>query len=135
MSPSPPALRDVLAAHDRLIEVGIGHRTEIAAALADRGCHVTAIDVHPRSVPTDVEFVREDLLDPGKIRDVDIDAIYALRLPPELQAPAARLADELGVPLYFTTLGNDPAIVESRARPIQEGTLFVAGAGDQAPRD
>lgn len=118
----------MLAAHDRLVEVGIGHRTDLARALAERGCAVTATDVVPREVPPDVKFVVEDLLDPDMGHYADAEAIYALRLPPELQRPAAALADRLGVPLYFTTLGGDPAVVEHEVRTVQSGTLYVHAA-------
>jgi hypothetical protein len=127
VSHSTPTILDVLAAHDRLVEVGIGHRTDLAAALTERGCAVTATDVVPREVPAGVGFVVEDLLDPEMGHYADAEAIYALRLPPELQRPAAALADRLGLPLYFTTLGGDPAVVEHEPRTVQSGTLYVHG--------
>jgi uncharacterized UPF0146 family protein len=115
----------VLDRHDRLLEVGIGRRTSVAAALADRGVAVTAIDVEPRSVPDGVDFAIEDVTDLDPTRYAAVDAIYAVRLPPELQRPADRLAAEASVPLYFTTLGGDPAVIDAAARSVRSGTLFV----------
>lgn len=122
---SLPTLPDVLGRHDRLLEVGVGRRTDVAATLADRGVAVTAIDVEPRSVPDGVDFAIEDVTDPDPARYADVDAIYALRLPPELQRPAETVAADASVPLYFTTLGGDPAVIDAVARSVRSGTLFV----------
>ncbi|MFB6086860.1 MAG: UPF0146 family protein [Halodesulfurarchaeum sp.] len=120
---SPPPLPDVLAAHDRLVEVGIGNRTDVAAALADRGVAVTAVDVIERSVPAGVEFVRDDVTEPTlDVYDAS-EAIYSLRLPPDLQPPVAAIADAISVPLYFTTLGTDPPVVPTAVRTIEAGAL------------
>lgn len=45
VSASRRGLVSELAAHDRLLEVGIGRRPEVARALAERGCEVVGIDV------------------------------------------------------------------------------------------
>ena len=54
------------------------------------------------------------------------DAIYALRLPPDLQRDVWRTARAVDADLLFTTLGGDPALVPSEPRTVAEGTLFVA---------
>jgi hypothetical protein len=126
---SPPPLLAILAAHDRLVEVGIGNRPDVAGALAARGVSVTAVDVRDRSVPAGVAFVKDDVTDP----DLDVydacEAIYALRLPPDLQHPVAAIADAVSVPLYFTTLGTDPPVIPTAVRTIEEGTLYVFEPG------
>jgi uncharacterized UPF0146 family protein len=43
--PSERALTAALAPYERLIEIGVGRRPEIARALADRGRDVVAIDI------------------------------------------------------------------------------------------
>jgi hypothetical protein len=123
---SPEPLLELLARYDRLVEVGIGHNTDLAVALAARGVAVIATDVVPREVPKGVEFVRDDVTDPDRAIYEDAEAIYAQRLPPELQRPTWELARSVGVPLYFTTLGGDPAVVPAETRTIPSGTVFVA---------
>ena len=126
---SPPSLPTVLAAHDRLVEVGIGNRTDVAAALAESGASVTAVDVVERTVPAGVEFVRDDVTEPNLEVYAESEAIYALRLPPDIQHPVAAIADAVSVPLYFTTLGTDPPVIPSEIRPIESGTLYVYQPG------
>lgn len=124
MSRGLPTIVDRLADYDRLLEVGIGNRTAIAAELADRGVAVIATDVVDRSVPEGVSFRREDVTDPRGSLQTEVEAIYALRLVPELQRPAARMAESLDVPLYYTTLGGDPAVLASEPLPVESGSLF-----------
>lgn len=125
-----------LAAHDRLVEVGIGNRPDVARALAQRGRAVTATDIHERPVPDDVDFVRDDVTDPDPSVYRDADAVYALRCPPELQRPARAVADRAGAAFYFTTLGGDPAVVPATRTTLAEGTLFRAADGPaDAPGD
>lgn len=123
---SPATLLEVLARYDRLVEVGIGLNTDLAAALDRRGVAVTATDRIPRAVPGTVTFVRDDVRDPDRTVYEDAEAIYAQRLPPELQRPVWELARELGIPLYFTTLGGDPAVVPVETRTLAEGTLYLS---------
>lgn len=126
---SPPPLFDVLAEFDRLLEVGIGQRTAVAAALSEAGVGVTAVDVADRDVPDGVAFVQDDVTDPDRSVYADADAIYALRLPLDIQEPVAGIADRIDVPLFFTTLGTDPAVVPTEKLPIEQGTLHVYTPG------
>ncbi|RXK46330.1 UPF0146 family protein [Halorientalis pallida] len=125
------ALVDRLATHDTLVEVGIGNRPAVAAALADRGCTVTATDVYDRETPASVHFVRDDVTDPDPAVYADADAVYALNLPPELHWPTRAVAREAGAPLLFTTLGGDPPLVPvTRDHLAGTGeTLFVTDDG------
>jgi uncharacterized UPF0146 family protein len=118
------ALVDRLSAYDRLVEVGVGERTEIAAALADCGRDVTATDVHARGVPADVGFVRDDVTDPAASVYRDADAVYALNCPPELQGPLSAAARTAGADCLFTTLGADPAVVDATPETLPGETLF-----------
>ncbi|WP_290811766.1 UPF0146 family protein [Halovivax sp.] len=117
---------DRLARYDRVVEVGIGRRTDVAAALADRGVAVTATDVHERPVPDGVGFVRDDVVDPDLAVYADADAVYALNLPPELHRPVLSVARAADADFLFTTLGADqPEIPVERVRLPGE-TLFVS---------
>jgi uncharacterized UPF0146 family protein len=123
-------LVDHLARFDSPVEVGIGRRPDVAAALADRGCTVTATDIHDRSTPDAVAFVREDVTDPTPEQYAGADLVYALNCPPELQRPARDLARRLDVPFLFTTLGADPATVPATPTTLADATLFrAAGRG------
>lgn len=119
----------------RAVEVGIGERTAVAAALAERGVAVTATDVVDRAVPDGVGFVRDDVTDPdpGVYRDAAL--VYALRLPPELHRAfaavvrtAARGGSESptdGPAAAFTTLGGDPPAVPATPEQLPGGeTLY-----------
>ena len=119
--PDPPSIAAILAGYDRVVEVGIGKRTAVARTLAERGVDVTA-----RETPPGVDFVRDDVTAPDTAAYEGVDAIYALRLPPDLQRDVWRTARAVDADLLFTTLGGDPALVPSEPRTVAEGTLFVA---------
>jgi len=124
------ALVERLSRYDRLLEVGVGRRTDVAGALAVAGMGVTAMDVQEFPVPDGVEFVRDDVVaasersDPGPAAGVD--AVYALNLPAELQAPTATLARRVGADCLFTTLGFEEPAVPVRRESVGDETLYVA---------
>lgn len=127
------ALVERLARFETLLEVGIGRRTDVAAALADAGRTVYATDLHPREVPDGVTFVRDDVTDPESDAYARADAIYALNLPPELHRPTLDVAREHDAAFLFTTLGADqPALgtdqptVEVDRETLPGETLFLA---------
>ncbi|WP_265109080.1 UPF0146 family protein [Halosolutus halophilus] len=122
----PRAMRDYLCDYERVVEVGIGRRTDLAAALAQRGIVVTATDVYDREVPDGVRFVRDDVVDPDRGVYADADAIYARNLPPELHRPALDVARAVDADFLFTTLGGDQPAVPVERTTIREGTLYVA---------
>ncbi|WP_440763376.1 UPF0146 family protein [Natronorubrum sp. DTA7] len=119
-------LLETLSEYERVVEVGIGRRTDVAAALANRGVDVTATDIHGRESPETVRFVRDDIVDPDLERYADADAIYALNLPPELHRPTLEVAREVGADFLFTTLGGDQPAVPVERRTVDAGTLYVA---------
>ncbi|AGB30252.1 hypothetical protein Natpe_0320 [Natrinema pellirubrum DSM 15624] len=125
---NPHALLEVLADYDRVVEIGIGRRTDLARALADHGVAVTATDVHERDVPAGVAFVRDDIVNPEPAVYADADAIYARNLPPELHRPALEVARTADAEFLFTTLGGDPSAVPVERKTIETGTLYVARA-------
>ncbi|CAP14957.1 UPF0146 family protein [Halobacterium salinarum] len=123
----PPTVAAVLAAHSRVVEVGIGARPDVAAALAERGCAVTATDIEACTVPETVRFVRDDVTDPERAVYEAADAVYALRCPPELQRAVVDVAGAVGAACYLTTLGGEPVVVPvSERRTVASGALFVA---------
>ena len=124
--PTREALVDALAAFDTVVEVGIGHRSDVAAALVERGLGVTATDIHERPVPDGVTFVRDDVTDPDPSVYADADAIFALNCPPELHRPIRNLARSVDAVFLFTTLGGDPPAVPVDRQTLPGETLFVA---------
>ena len=118
-----PLIVRLLRDTERLLEVGIGDRTGVAAGLVDAGCDVRATDVRPVSVPEGVRFRVEDVTtvdEPDEFHRVD--TVYALNCPAELHRPVYDLAEEVGATFRFTTLGfEEPAI------PVEREAL---GGGD-----
>jgi uncharacterized UPF0146 family protein len=132
---NPPirALAARLARFDRLVEVGIGERTDVAEALAD-DTPVTATDIHSRSVPEGVDFARDDVTNPTAEIYTDADAVYALNLPRELHRPTRDLAREVDAAFLFTTLGGEFPAVPADAETLPGETLFRATSrGEERP--
>ncbi|WP_267642001.1 UPF0146 family protein [Haloarchaeobius amylolyticus] len=126
---STPALCGWLARYETVVEVGVGHRTDVAAGLAERGVRVTATDVYDRPVPDGVRFVRDDVTDPDLAVYRDADAIYALNVPPELHRPVWDVAKRVGADFVFTTLGGDQPAIPVERETIPADTLYVARDG------
>ncbi|MFD1563208.1 UPF0146 family protein [Haloarchaeobius amylolyticus] len=125
---NPAALIEYLAAYERVVEVGIGRRTDLARALAEQGVSVTATDIYDRDVPENVAFVRDDIVDPDPAVYADADAIYARNLPPELHRPTLGVARNADADFLFTTLGGDQPAVPVERKTIETGTVYVARA-------
>jgi len=119
------ALVDRLTRYEALVEVGVGRRPGVAAALAARGHHVTATDVHRREVPVGVRFRRDDVTDPDPAVYRDADAVYARNCPPELQGSLAAVARDADADCLFTTLGTDPVVVETTPETLPNSTLHT----------
>ena len=90
----------------RVVEVGIGTYSRVARALQDRGLTVTATDINPRT--DEVPVVRDDLWEPRLEVYLNVQAIYAVRPPPELVPPLKRLARRLAVDLIVKPLAGEP---------------------------
>lgn len=139
LPPARAALVERLAGYDRLLEVGVGRRPGVAAALAARGVDVTATDVHRRDVPEGVRFVRDDVVAAAeRVRAGErpgdhyaVEAVYALNLPPELHRSARDVARAVDAEFLFTTLGGDQPAVPVRRETVGATTLFVATAAGQ----
>jgi uncharacterized UPF0146 family protein len=134
------ALVDRLDGHDRVVEVGIGERTDAAAGLAAAGVDVVAVDRRPVTVPEGVEYVRDDIVRRAADHDPKsgpesgpemgpyegADAVYARRLPPELHRPTLTVARAVGAEFVFTTLGGEPPTVPVARGTVPGGTLYRA---------
>lgn len=128
-NPTAAAVVDALAPYDRLVEVGVGARPAVAAALAAAGKTVVATDVRAHDVPEGVGFVRDDVADPDRSVYAGADAVYALNLPPELHVPTRRVARSVGADFLFTTLGGDEPAVPVDPEPLPGDTLYRARPG------
>lgn len=122
-SPDRDALVDRLRPFDRVVEVGIGRQTDVAAALAAHG-QVTATDVVDRPVPPGVTFVRDDVTRPDPTLYAGADTLYSINLPSELHRPLSRLGAELGIAVAFTTFGTEGPAVPAVRDPIGGDTLY-----------
>lgn len=117
------ALVHRLAHYETLIEVGIGHRTDVARSLA-RHANVTATDIREHPVPDNVDFVCDDITSPRSTVYAEGDAIYSLNCPPELQQPLWTVARRHDADCLCTTLGGDPALVDVESETLPGETLF-----------
>ncbi|KAB1186766.1 MULTISPECIES: UPF0146 family protein [Haloferax] len=136
------SLRDALVTrltgYDRVVEVGIGRETDVAAELAARGVDVVAVDVYDVPVPDGVRFVRDDVVARSDAPDLGpyegVDAVYALNFPVELHSSAAKVARRAGAAFCFTTLGYDEPSIPVRRESLPGDTVFVAEDGPGSRR-
>jgi hypothetical protein len=121
------ALAGRLEAYDRLVEVGIGTRTSVATEISKTDSEVIGVDVNDRSILS-VRFVQDDVTDPETNVYAETDAIYGLRLPPELHRPTWQLARAHDSDFLFTTLGLEPPNVPATPEQLPGTTLYRARA-------
>jgi uncharacterized UPF0146 family protein len=100
------------------LEVGAGARFETALALreANPGARWIVSDVDPRVLiaPPGLEARVLDLLRPDVAGLGEVDLVYAIRLPEELQLAASRLASALAADLALRPLKDEWADVGAR---------------------
>ena len=114
-----------LSAVGSVVEIGVGNRPGVAAALATRGVDVTATDIRERPVPDGVTFVVDDVTEPTLSVYEGADVVFARHLPPELQRPVREVARRVDADCWFTTLGGDPAVVPATSEQLPGGvTLY-----------
>lgn len=118
----PPPLFDRVREARVILEIGAGARFETALAMRAANPHarivVSDIDARVLAAPAGIEARIVDVLhpDPGSLGDIDL--VYAVRLPEELQLAALRLARALGADLAIRALKDEwsdlgPARVET----------------------
>lgn len=91
----------------RLAEVGVGSYTRVALALRDRGVSVLTTDIRPQGSECHVEM--DDIWRPRLDLYRDVEAIYAVRPPPELVPPLRELALRVGADLIIKPLAGEAA--------------------------
>ncbi|WP_053948931.1 UPF0146 family protein [Halolamina sediminis] len=129
-----------LRGEERVLEVGIGDRTGVAARLVDAGIDVRATDVRPVAAPEGVRFRVEDVTavdEPDAFHRVD--TVYALNCPAELHRPIRDLAAAVGATFRFTTLGYEAPSIPVERETLGGGdtprlTLYTATTRDGTPR-
>jgi hypothetical protein len=98
---------EYLSSHyEKVAEIGIGSYDTVALALEARGLNVVATDVRPRAVRLAV--VADDVTAPRLPLYRGVQAVYAIRLPPELVPALKRLARGLRVDLLIKPLAGEP---------------------------
>jgi uncharacterized UPF0146 family protein len=137
------------SAYDSVVEIGIGRRPEVVAALAAKGVDVAATDVDDVrdtigdrqggdgddrdsdvDVPSSVSFVVDDVVeaserdDPGDVYHVDL--VYGLNLPPELHRPTLEVARAVDADFLFTTLGYDAPAIPCATESLPGGETLYA---------
>lgn len=115
-----------LSGYEAVVEVGVGRRPDVAAALASDGKRVTATDIVPRSTPDDVAFTVDDVTNPSPAVYENADVLYAVNLPPELHRPVHDVARAHDADFVFTTLGGDQPEIPVTRETMPSGTLFRA---------
>lgn len=126
MTSTDQAILTALESYSTIIEVGIGKRTTIAAELASQGHTVIATDIQPQNVPNNVTFFLDDVTNPCLDVYDQGDILVSFNCPVELQQPLLNIANEIGTDCWFTTLGNDPPIVDVTIESIPNDTLYKA---------
>lgn len=124
------ALVERFSSYTSAVEVGIGNRPAVAAALVSRGVDIVATDIVSCPVPPTVTFVHDDIITTSEQRApnsvYDVELIYALNLPPELHRPFRDVADTVGADCRLTTLGYDVPIVPCHPVSLPGGeTLYI----------
>lgn len=125
--PPPASLPAPLVARaraaKRILEVGAGSRFDTALALrqAAPGAEVIVSDVDERVLlaPPGLRALTLDLARPHTAELPDADLVVAVRLPEELQLPAARLAEALGADLAVRALKDEWADVGAARRRVE----------------
>lgn len=109
--------------YSRIVEVGIGENTAVAASLSSDSS-VNATDIVPCSVPDGVSFFIDDVTEPSPGVYSGCELVYGLNLPPDLHLAAARCAVRFEADFAFTTLGFDPPVVSVSPESVPGETVY-----------
>ena len=88
----------------KIAEVAVGKFDRIARMLSERE-NITLIKTDIQ--PADSTVIADDITNPNLDIYKDVDIIYSIRPPSELQPYLAKLADELGCQLIIKPLTNE----------------------------
>ena len=88
----------------KIAEIGVGKFDRIANSLSERE-NITMIktDISPK----DATVIRDDITNPNIDLYKDVDIIYSIRPPSELQPHLVSLAEEIGSQLIIKPLTNE----------------------------
>ena len=88
----------------KIAEIGVGRFDKIAERLSDEE-NITVIktDISPK----DSSVIRDDITNPNLELYTNVDLIYSIRPPSELQPHLVNLADKIQIPLIIKPLTNE----------------------------
>ena len=109
----------------KIAEIGIGRFSRIAETL-EKQENITLIktDINP----ADATIIRDDITNPNLELYRDVDIIYSIRPPSELQPHLARLADEIGCQLIIKPLTNEDlntGRVKMKLKNFKKASFYV----------
>ena len=109
----------------KIAEIGIGRFSRIAETL-EKQENITLIktDINP----ADATIIRDDITNPNLELYRDVDIIYSIRPPSELQPYLARLADEIGCQLIIKPLTNEDlntGRVKMKLKNFKKASFYV----------
>lgn len=88
----------------KIAEVGVGKFSQIADILQSRD-NITLVKTD--ILPADATVIRDDITNPNLDIYRDVDIIYSIRPPSELQPYLVRLAEKVGSQLIIKPLTNE----------------------------
>ena len=88
----------------KIAEVGVGKFSQISDIL-EKEDNITIIKTD--ILPADATVIKDDITDPNLDLYLDVDIIYSIRPPSELQPYLVKLADEVGSQLIIKPLTNE----------------------------
>ncbi len=92
---------------NKVVEVGIGSRPEVAFLLKDK-VDVITTDVNEQKY-AGVRFCRDDIFNPDMGIYKNASLIYSIRPPIDLQEAIAKIAKNVGADLLIRPFGNEKA--------------------------
>ena len=109
----------------KIAEIGIGRFSRIAETL-EKQKNITLIKTDLN--PADATIIRDDITNPNLELYRDVDIIYSIRPPSELQPYLARLADEIGCQLIIKPLTNEDlntGRVKMKLKNFKKASFYV----------
>ncbi|MCJ7444974.1 MAG: hypothetical protein MUO26_10670 [Methanotrichaceae archaeon] len=100
----------------KIIEVGVGHRTDVASYL--RSLQLVVIDIKECCLPG-IEVEQDDIFSPKKEIYIGASLIYSLRPSLELQLAIGNLAREVGADIIIRPLEDEIADILGFTRRLE----------------